>query len=145
MKVADTQMEFMKACTAALKSQNNVDVGEYEAIGIAVIKKTRMNGPVQMVDAETIINTVVLRGILNILTDDPNLCDNNCFSHLAPIQPINNVKLVPISNHYQYLTHSLFCSIWSHLHVKQYYIIQKKIHHVVHLQFQNPIQQMIHL
>lgn len=104
MKMADTQLEFMKVCTAALKTQNVTDVSECEAIGITVTKKLGRMEPIQMVYAESIINTVLRRGLLNTLTDDTNVCDNKCFSHSLSIPSTHNAKPSLTSNQYQYVT-----------------------------------------
>lgn len=52
MKMVDTQMEFMKVCTAALKTQNNDDLSECDAIGMMIAKKLGRMDPIQMVYAE---------------------------------------------------------------------------------------------
>lgn len=104
MKMADTQLEFMKVCTAALKTQNVTDVSECEAIGITMTKKLGRMDPIQMVYAESVINTVLRRGLLNTLTVDTNVCDNKCFSHLLSIPSTHNAALSLTSNHYQNVT-----------------------------------------
>lgn len=46
--MADTQLEFMKVCTAVLKTQIVTDVSECEAIGITVTKKLGRMDPIQI-------------------------------------------------------------------------------------------------
>lgn len=68
----------MKVCTFALKSSSNDDVSESEAIGIAMAKKLGRMGPIQMIYTESLINTVLCKGLLKTLMDNTDLCDGKC-------------------------------------------------------------------
>ncbi|CAG9114481.1 unnamed protein product [Plutella xylostella] len=54
------------------------DISETEAFGIMVARKLQRMGRDQALYAETIINTVLRKGITNKLTEETDVCDNHC-------------------------------------------------------------------
>lgn len=75
-----TIKDFMKVCSTALTqpATHKIDVGEFEATGIAIAKKLQRMDPVQAIYADSIINSVLRRGLLKTLKPHTDLCDNRC-------------------------------------------------------------------
>ncbi|XP_046989797.1 uncharacterized protein LOC124595203 [Schistocerca americana] len=69
--------DMMKTCTSALQQLRRDDLNEFEATGINVAKKLQRMDPIQAIHAESLINTVLKRGLLKTLTAQTDLCDNN--------------------------------------------------------------------
>jgi len=73
----DLQMDFFKACTATLQA-NNQPMTEYDAVSVNISKKLAKMEAHQAIFAESLIGSILRRGLLNKLTEDTDLCDNNC-------------------------------------------------------------------
>lgn len=54
------------------------DVSEYNAIGIIVAKKLQKMDSTQAIYAESLINSILRRGLLYKLTEDTDVCDGAC-------------------------------------------------------------------
>ncbi|KAB0803060.1 hypothetical protein PPYR_00030 [Photinus pyralis] len=67
--------EFMEFCKQQLQAHNDID--EYDAVGISWAKKLKRMNPEQAVYAESLINSIVSRGLLNKLSDAVTLSDAN--------------------------------------------------------------------
>lgn len=74
--IEDTQTEFMKACTTVLNSQKPLT--EFDLIGMSIAKKLERMDPTQALYAESIINSVLLKGLKKQLREDTDLCTNSC-------------------------------------------------------------------
>lgn len=70
----DDSLNFAKTITEAIN--NCKDIDEFEALGICVAAKTRKMTQVQYLIAESLINTVLSKGLLNTLTPDIGLQNN---------------------------------------------------------------------
>ncbi|CAK1584502.1 unnamed protein product [Parnassius mnemosyne] len=77
-KVASSfQAELLKVCANTMKA-NSKELTEFDAVGINIAKKMAKMDPLQAIYAESIINNVLLRGLLKKLTEETNLC-NGCY------------------------------------------------------------------
>lgn len=87
--LADRNADFMKICTTALTKE--VEVREYDAIGINVGSKLKKMDENQRIYAELLINkTLRGRGLLKSLTPHTNLTENRPYYQNIPITyPVN--------------------------------------------------------
>lgn len=76
-KINNSQAEFLNICTATLKA-NSKEINEFDATGINVAKKLVNMEPLQAIYAELLINSILLKGLLNKLMEETNFCDNGC-------------------------------------------------------------------
>ncbi|XP_063384923.1 uncharacterized protein LOC134671070 [Cydia fagiglandana] len=73
--VTDTQIKLMKVCTEALKRK---EITEFEGVGISVAKKLEKMNSIQALYAESLIQSVLRKGLLNRLTEETDICDKQC-------------------------------------------------------------------
>ncbi|XP_077288621.1 uncharacterized protein LOC143913002 isoform X2 [Arctopsyche grandis] len=90
------QEEFFKVCTYTLKSTSK-ELSEFDITGINIAKKLGKMDPLQEIYAESIISTVVRKGLLKKLTKDTDLCDNHCNKRVV-IQTPSSVDLQSTSS-----------------------------------------------
>lgn len=76
-KNADSQAEFWKVCTSTLK-ENQQPITEYDAFGINISKKLSKMEPTQAIYAESLISSIIRKGLLNKLKDETDICENGC-------------------------------------------------------------------
>ncbi|VEN58690.1 unnamed protein product [Callosobruchus maculatus] len=74
--IIDTRMDFMKACSSALKSQKQFS--EFDLVGMNIAKKLERMDPTQALYAESIITSVLLKGLKNQLQETTSICTNLC-------------------------------------------------------------------
>nr|CAI5844603.1 unnamed protein product [Callosobruchus analis] len=72
----DTRIDFMKACSNALKSQRQLS--EFDLVGMNVAKKLERMDPTQALYAESIITVVLLKGLQKQLHESTSICTNLC-------------------------------------------------------------------
>lgn len=67
----------MELCKTVLESQtsNNLDITEFDAVGVSTAKKLQRMNATQAIFAESLITAVLKRGLLNSLSDNTKLCD----------------------------------------------------------------------
>ncbi|KAK9871807.1 hypothetical protein WA026_014262 [Henosepilachna vigintioctopunctata] len=75
LNMVDEQIKFVNICTEAPKKQ---EITEYEALSITIAKKLEKMKGLQALYAETIIHSVLRRGLLNKLTEFTDICDKQC-------------------------------------------------------------------
>lgn len=68
----------------ALAGQNSQDISEFEAVGVSIAKKLQRMDSRQSILAESLINTIRTKGLLNRLTDQTNVCDGLCKMLVVP-------------------------------------------------------------
>ncbi|XP_031337628.1 uncharacterized protein LOC116182990 [Photinus pyralis] len=74
--------DFMDYCMKQLESSNDVD--EYDAVGIAWGKKLKRMDPRQAIYAESLINKIIMDGMLKKLTETTNIYDESRSSTSTP-------------------------------------------------------------
>ncbi|XP_047997488.1 uncharacterized protein LOC125235097 [Leguminivora glycinivorella] len=98
--VTDTQIKLMKVCTEALKRK---EITEFEGIGISVAKKLEKMNSLQALYAESLIHSVLRKGLLNRLTEETDICDKQCnrnvqFSRPSPSTSSDHPNYYVIQN-----------------------------------------------
>lgn len=83
--LATADLHFMQECQRTLTS-STAEPTEYEAVGINVTKNT------QAIDAETLINFVLQKGLLKELPINTNICDNATLKTTSNANSLSNGK-----------------------------------------------------
>ncbi|XP_063538518.1 uncharacterized protein LOC134747811 [Cydia strobilella] len=78
--VTDTQIKLMKVCTEALKRK---EITEFEGFAISVAKKLEKMNSIQALYAESLIHSVLRKGLLNRLTEETDICDKLCNKNVS--------------------------------------------------------------
>lgn len=87
----------MSACTAALNK--NVEITEYDAVGINIAKKLEKMDQHQRIYADMLTSRILGRGLLNTLTAKTDLFENRPYHGNIPMQqPISINTLSPIES-----------------------------------------------
>jgi hypothetical protein len=100
-----SNLEFMKVCQHALEKSTS-ETTEYEAVGINVGKKLEKMEKSQAIYAESLINIILSKGLLQQLTLNTIVCETSqkdnvpTFSnHYSPSSSSNSTEIYPPPNY----------------------------------------------